>query len=181
VEGNRHDNGRCRTAGSTGARVVNNGLTHHITTVSEKDLVLVPLASAEPFLRTFFAAHTGPKGMSSRLVLHAGTATHSVIAEIERVRPPDTMTSWYTIHWESENGGPFPSFDGELALNADADYNGFWIVLTGAYIPPGGAAGQLFDVAVGNRIAKSTARALLREMRVAIEALYHAQERSQAS
>jgi len=160
---------------------VNNGRNHHLTTVSEKDLVLVPLASAEPFLRTFFAAHAGPKGTSSHLVLHAGNAAHSVLADIEQVRPPDTVTPFYTIHWESKNGGPYPAFDGELTLNADADYNGFWLVLTGAYIPPGGAAGQLFDVTLGNLIARSTARALLREMRVEIEALYRAQERRKAS
>jgi hypothetical protein len=160
---------------------VSNGRTHYMATVSEKDLVLVPLASAEPFLRTFFGVHTEPESMRARLVLHAGNAAHAVIADIERVRPPDTMTPCYTIHWESESNGPYPAFDGELTVNADAGYNGFWIVLTGAYVPPGGPMGQLFDVALGNRIARMTARALLREMRVEIEALYHSQERAQAS
>jgi hypothetical protein len=160
---------------------VSNGRTHHLTIVSEKDLVLVPLASAEPFLRTFFAVHPGPEGASARLVLRAGNAAHPVIAAIERVQRPDDMTPCYSIHWESEGGGPYPAFDAELTVDADEDYNGFWVVLTGAYVPPGGAAGQLFDAAVGNRIARSTARALLRQMRVEVEALYHAQVRSKAS
>ena len=145
----------------------------NLTVVSEKDLVLVPLVSAEPFLRTFFAAHAGPKRASARLVLRAGTASHALIAGVERVRPPGAMTPCFEIHWESERGGPYPAFDGELTVSPDADYNGFWILLTGAYVPPGGNAGQLFDAATGNCIAKSTARALLREMRVEIEALYH--------
>jgi hypothetical protein len=152
---------------------VSNGRTHYVSSISEKDLVLVPLASAEPFLRTFFAAHTGPESSSARLVLHAGNAAHAVIADIERVRPPDTMTPCYAIHWESESNGPYPAFDGEVTVNSDAAFNGFWIVLTGAYVPPGGPVGQLFDMALGNRIARMTARALLREMRIEIEALYH--------
>jgi hypothetical protein len=160
---------------------VSNGRPQHLTTVSEKDLVLVPMTSAEPFLRTFFRAHPGPTGASARLVLHAGDAAHAVIASIERVKQPEAMTPCYTIHWDSEGGGTYPAFDGELMVDADENFNGFWIVLTGAYIPPGGAAGRVFDVAVGNRIARSTARALLREMRIEIEALYHAQTRSQAS
>jgi hypothetical protein len=146
-----------------------------MATVSEKDLVLVPLASAEPFLRTFFAVHPGPENASARLALRAGKAAYPVIAAIERVRRPDAMTPCYSIHWESEGDGPYPAFDGELTVDADEDYNGFWVVLTGAYVPTGGAAGQLFDAALGNRIARSTARALLRQMRVEIEALYRAQ------
>jgi hypothetical protein len=180
VESHRLDNKLCRIAGSNGARVVNNGGSRHLTTLSEKDLVLVPLASAEPLLRTFFAVHPGPEGTSARLVLRAGNATHPVIA-IERVQRPDAMTPCYSIHWDSEGGSPYPAFDGELTVDADEDYNGFWVVLTGAYIPPGGAAGQFFDAAIGNRIARSTARSLLRQMRVEVEALYHAQVQSKAS
>jgi len=134
---------------------VSNGRTHHLTTVSEKDLVLVPLAFAEPFLRTFFAVQRATQGTNARLVLRASNAAHSVIC--------------YTIHWESEGGGPYPAFDGELMVDADENFNGFWIVLTGAYVAPGGAAGQLFD-----------ARALLREMRVEIEALYRAEVQTKA-
>jgi hypothetical protein len=146
-----------------------------MTSVSEKDLVLVPLASAEPFLRTFFAVHPGPGGSSARLVLRAGSAAHPVIADVERLQRPDAMTPCFSIHWEPEGAAIAPAFDGELTVDADADYNGFWVVLTGAYVPPGGAAGQLFDAALGKRVARSTARALLRQMRVEIEALYHAQ------
>jgi hypothetical protein len=148
---------------------VSNGRTHHLTTVSEKDLVLVPLTSAEPLLRAFFAA--------SRV----GNGTHTAIDGIERVHLPDGMTPCYTVHWEAEDGGPYPSFDGELTVDADENFNGFWIVLTGAYIPPGGTAGQLFDLAVGNRIAKNTARGLLREIRVEIEAHYRVQTQRKAS
>jgi hypothetical protein len=118
---------------------VSNGHAH-LTTVSEKDLVLVPPASAEPLLRAFFALHP----------------------EFERVHQPDRITPCYAIHWESEGGGPYPVFDGELMVDADENFNGFWIVLTG-------------------RIARSTARTLLREMRVEIEALYQAGIQRKAS
>jgi hypothetical protein len=152
-----------------------------MTTVFEKDLVLVPSAYAEPFLRTFFAVHHGPEGAGVRLVLRAGKTAHPVIAAIDRVQRPDAMTPCYAIHWESEDGAPYPAFAGELTIEADQDYNGFWVVLTGAYVPPGGVAAQLFDDAVGDRIARNTARTLLREIRVEIEALHRARTRSKAS
>ncbi len=44
-----------------------------------------------------------------------------------------------------------PEFDGQLVVEADARFNGFWLILTGAF-------------------ARPTARALLREIRVEIEA-----------
>lgn len=96
----------------------------------ERDLILAPLASADRFLRAFFASHPA-------------------IAVVEPLRRPGDRTPRYSIHWEAEN-------DGELIVEADEAFNGFWLILTGAF-------------------ARSTARDLLREMRVEIEALARAQ------
>jgi hypothetical protein len=152
-----------------------------VTAILEKDLILAPLASADRFLRAFLAAHPAPKGTGARIVLRVGEVAQPVIAALEPLRRPGEMTPHYTIHWAAENGGPYPEFDGELSVVADEDYNGFWLVLEGAYAPPGGSAGSLFDAAIGRRIAQSTTRGLLRELRVEIEALFRAQEGAKAS
>jgi hypothetical protein len=160
---------------------MNKGRARHLTPVSEKEFVLVPWSSAEPFLRTAFSARSGPARATARIALSAGNVSHPLIIRVERVRPPDDPVPRFAIHWESERGGPYPEFDGELSVCADGDFDGFWIVLTGAYAPPGGTAGEIFDVALGSRIAQSTARALLRKMRDEIEALERTLEHSKAS
>jgi hypothetical protein len=138
--------------------------------VEERDLVLVPLASADSFLRAYFASHPAPEGAGSRIVLRAGGIEEPAEVTVERVRRPGDVTPRYTIHWEAANGGPYPQFDGELIIEADAAFNGFWLTLLGAYVPPGGLPGRVFDATLGHHIARSTARHLLREMRVEIEA-----------
>jgi hypothetical protein len=115
------------------------------------------------------------------VVLRAGKVAQPAVALIERVKHPGDMTPRYSIRWEAEGGGTYPEFDGELIVQADQDYNGFWLILTGAYVPPGGLAGRAFDATVGRRIASSTVRDLLREIRVDIEARFRAQEQSKAS
>ena len=147
-----------------------------MTSIVEKELVHAPLASADRLLQAFFAAHPAPDGSGARIVLHAGEASEPAIVSLERMRRPEDMTPRYAIHWEAERTGPYPGFDGELSVEADVDYNAFWFVLDGSYEPPGGVAGKLFDAAIGRRIAESTARGLLSEMRVETEADFAAQE-----
>jgi hypothetical protein len=149
-----------------------------MTLIVEKDLVHAPLASADRLLQAFFAAHPAPDGAGARIVLHAGDAAQPAIVGLKRVHRPEDMTPRYAIHWEAEGGGLYPNFDGELNVDADEDYNAFWFVLNGSYVPPGGVAGQLFDAAIGRRVAEATARGLLGEMRVETEAIFAAQERA---
>jgi hypothetical protein len=160
---------------------MNRGRAAHLTPVAEKEFVLVPWSSAETFLRTSFSARSGPARATARIVLPAGNVPYPLSIRVERVRPPDDPAPRFAIHWEAGSDGPYPEFDGELSVSVDVDLNGFWIVLTGAYAPPGGAAGQIFDVALGSRIAKSTARALLRRMRDEIEAFDRSPMHSKAS
>jgi hypothetical protein len=158
-----------------GSRLLGYG-TGRMTTIAEKDLVHAPLASADRLLQAFFAAHSAPAASSARIVLHAGDAEKPAIVSLKRAHRPEDMTPRYAIHWEAEGGGPYPVFDGELTVGADDDYNSFWFVLDGAYAPPGGVAGQLFDATIGRHIADATARGLLSEMRVETEAIFEAQE-----
>ena len=152
-----------------------------MSAIVEKDLVHAPLASANYFLQAFLAAHPAPKGAGARITLHAGDAAQPAIVSLEPAHRPEDMTPRYRVHWEAEGGGHFPIFDGELTVGADDDYDAFWLLLDGAYAPPGGVAGQLFDAVVGHRIAATSARGLLTEIRLEIEALFTAQERAKPS
>jgi hypothetical protein len=149
-----------------------------MTPIAAKELVRAPLASAASLLAAFLAAHPAPKGEGARVVLHAGDFEEPAIVSVKPAHKPGDMTPRYAIHWEAEGTGPYPQFDGELTIGADEDYNAFWFILDGAYVPPGGVAGKLFDAAIGHRIAEATAQGLLREMRTEIEAHFEAQERA---
>jgi hypothetical protein len=147
-----------------------------MTAIAQKELVHAPLASANTLLQAFFAAHSAPNGPNARIVLHAGDVAQSAIVSLDPAHRPEDMTPRYSVHWEAEGGGPYPVFDGELTIGSDEDYNAFWLVLDGAYLPPGGVAGQVFDAVIGRRIATASARGLLSEIRSEIEALFGAQE-----
>ena len=147
-----------------------------MTAIVEKELVHAPLGSADTFLQAFLVAHPAPKGDGARIVLRAGDTAQSAIVTLHPARRPADMTPRYRVHWEAEDGGPYPDYDGELTIGADEDYNAFWLVLDGAYAPPGGVAGQLFDAVIGRRIAAASARGLLSEIRAEIEARFAAQE-----
>jgi hypothetical protein len=146
--------------------------------ISVKDLVRAPLASADQLLNAFFAAHPAPNGDGARVTLRAAEMAQPAIVALSKAHRPDDMTPRYAVHWEAEAGGPFPVFDGELTIGADEDYSAFWLVLNGAYEPPGGVAGKVFDAVLGHRIAESTAAGLLAEMRADIENRFFAQEQA---
>lgn len=86
------------------------------------------------------------------------------------------LTARYGIGWEpgtTARGIPTPGFNGTLTLRAGEDYSECELELAGSYEPPGGSAGNIFDEAIGRRIAHSTLNALLagvgRGLRVAYE------------
>lgn len=82
---------------------------------------------------------------------------------------------WH-IHWVPAGGGPYPEFDGELTIRADQDYPTSIIELTGAYKPPLGVAGALFDAVAGSKIASVTAQKLLAELGDEMERRYRSEE-----
>ena len=70
---------------------------------------------------------------------------------------------------EPSGHGAFPRFVGTLKVEADEDYGTCSLAIEGAYDPPLGLLGDAFDAAVGRKIAKATARQLLRELRKMLE------------
>jgi hypothetical protein len=72
------------------------------------------------------------------------------------------------IRWVPKATGPYPAFDG--ILNVSDEGAGLCrIDLDGAYQPPFGPAGILFDAAVGKRIAENTVHELLKEVKAFFE------------
>lgn len=62
-----------------------------------------------------------------------------------------------------------PKFEGTLVVWGEGERNRSYIELDGAYRPPLGTAGQILDEAIGHRIAESTAREFLKDLKRAVE------------
>lgn len=73
------------------------------------------------------------------------------------------------IAWIPEGTMVFPTFEGRLLVRDESDPGVSRIELDGAYAPPFGAAGQLFDVTIGRRIAEATAREFLKDLKASVE------------
>ncbi|MHB8151821.1 MAG: hypothetical protein ACYDG3_01940 [Bacillati bacterium] len=84
----------------------------------------------------------------------------------------------WQVHWAPCDGGPYPEFDGTLAVRADDTYEHSFLELRGAYRPPLGVPGAAFDAVLGSRIASLTARQLLGQLGHDMEARYVAEERA---
>jgi hypothetical protein len=135
-----------------------------MTTIAGKKLVHAPLASANALLQAVLGAHPAPSGTGARFVLRAGEAEQPAIVTLHPLHRPEDMTPRYGVHWEAEGGGRFPIFDGELVIGADEDYNSFFLVLDGTYVPPGGVPGYVFDAVIGHHIAQEAMHGLLDEI-----------------
>lgn len=104
--------------------------------------------------------------------LHLTTSVPGTNIEIEKgVRvtyshgsDPMHFDEPWTVCWTPEPGGVYPRFAGTLTVRADEDYTGAILELEGTYAPPMGAAGRLFDKALGQRIAALTMKTLLRTL-----------------
>lgn len=72
------------------------------------------------------------------------------------------------IGWSPHGGGPYPIFRGTLSVE-EVTGNFCRLDLDGAYVPPLGMAGAVFDAVVGHRIALGVARELLDEIKTGFE------------
>jgi hypothetical protein len=147
----------------------------------EKQLVHAPLASAPHLIEAVLREHVPPNGSGSRIVLRAGGVAQAAIVGIRAIHRPADMTPRFAVHWEAEGDGPYPIFEGELHVEADEDYQTFFLTLEGGYEPPGGAAGQVFDAVIGRHVAIASARGLLQQLCTEIESLFAAEERRKPS
>lgn len=72
-----------------------------------------------------------------------------------------------SLEWAAEGGGPFPTFTGRLVLRPHSGQTE--LELQGEYTPPLGEIGAAFDAFVGNKIARTTIRILLENLKAALE------------
>jgi hypothetical protein len=99
-----------------------------------------------------------------------------IVVTLNEVAERGSSLARIAVDWEPAGGGPFPRFHGAILAEPSEGYDGFCLVLEGAYEAPAGGGGESFDIAVGHRIALATARSLLGEVRDAVERSYKAAE-----
>jgi hypothetical protein len=143
-----------------------------------RDSTLVESAAPQSMARLeqFFASLQGRDGITRiRLRVPGDGPTRElsidreVRVEVRRPRGEATLDDLMLISWMPEGTGVFPTFEGILLVRAYGEGKASSIELDGNYTPPFGAAGQVFDAAIGHRIAQATARELLKDLKSAIE------------
>jgi hypothetical protein len=154
--------------------------------ISERTLVHCSINQAALHLARYFKARGNSDGDVARLSLRAevpvpgakGTMRleRTAIATLVPRHAPGEMLPHYAVTWAPETSGPYPTFAGDLGIEAGDDYHSFFLVLNGTYDPPLGALGAAFDAVLGHRIAENTARNLLSMIADSIEADFHAVE-----
>ena len=123
---------------------------------------------------------SSPSSLTLTLALPGAELVKEVVVSYGAGIDPMHFDQPWTVHWKP-NAGPYPEFDGELTVRADETYASSQLELKGAYRPPGSVMGAAFDAAVGNRIARATAQALLERLGIAMETRYAVDEKSKAS
>lgn len=141
----------------------------------ERVMALCTPASAEAGVAAFFAARADASG-TTRMRLRVpmvGTSLaldREVRVEARKGRDEQNLNDLINISWRAEGTVVFPSFEGTLVTYGTDDGSASYVELRGTYQPPLGAAGQIFDEAIGYQIAQSTAREFLRDVKRDIEA-----------
>jgi hypothetical protein len=149
--------------------------------------VLCPVSQARMHLDAYFDEHTHqlPSGEKvTDIMLTApgfpggASLQKTVDVNIQRhARPVDAFDT-ISVDWEVPGVAIYPQFHGILNVEGSDDYNSFSLALRGTYDPPGGFVGEVFDKAIGHRVAEATADHLLNEIRDSIERGFHNVEAS---
>jgi hypothetical protein len=157
-----------------------------MSTLRDEIYVNCPPAQAHLHLDAFFREHAEAEASNDKGSIHlalrvplqvpglktALSLQRSVRATVTRIRSASDSSDTLAVIWEALGGGPFPRFEGTIAVKGDEDYNSFRLVLAGTYAPPLGVAGGAFDAVIGRWLAIGTARDLLGRIRDSIENSY---------
>jgi len=147
-----------------------------VTPIHEFVSVRCPFDRVPGYLATHFARSGGSLEeavLPMRLQLGDIVVEHGIRIGLRR-REGYPGYSFATIVWEAEGGGAFPAFTGSLSA-ADEGAGFCRLDLDGAYSPPLGPAGALFDAVLGKRIAQATVGDLLLRLRRICEEAYAAE------
>jgi hypothetical protein len=141
----------------------------------ERIVVGCPYEKAEAKLLAFFSALENGDGvtrMRLRVILDGTSlALEREVRVVARaMRDEANLNKVVEIAWEPEGTVMFPRFEGTLSVWSEDDPARSFIELRGQYTPPLGAAGQVFDDAIGFKIAQSTAQQFLNDVKASVEA-----------
>ncbi len=140
----------------------------------ERIAVEVPAEEAEAGLMAFFDAREDASGvtrMRLRVPMDGAFALErEVRISARETRDDQNLNNLLRIAWEPEGSVMFPRFEGTLVVWGEDDPASSFVELSGEYTPPLGAAGQVFDEAIGYRIAQATAQQFLGDIKREIEA-----------
>ncbi len=149
-----------------------------MTRLRQQMAVACPVTEAEARLEVYFEGLPSADGVARiRLRVPVGGSAAVLGLSLDReVRVEATRTcdqrhpnEVVRITWRPEGKAVFPQFEGTLAARAADESGSCYIALEGGYLPPFGVAGQVFDEVIGRRIAESTAREFLKDVKRAIE------------
>ncbi|MFY9780964.1 MAG: hypothetical protein WAJ85_10710 [Candidatus Baltobacteraceae bacterium] len=138
--------------------------------IHEYESVRCPFEDVPKFLDTFFAKHAGEDGaavVELRAPLGDLKLEHDVLVSLSPL-PAYTGYERIAIRWVPTGHGPYPTFQGVLCVSDEG--SGFSrLDIDGSYQPPFGAAGVLFDAALGKRLAEAAVRELLANLKKSVE------------
>lgn len=150
-----------------------------MSTISQSIHTRCPYGRAKDFLREKIAP-LAAAGSEVTRTLRVPVGEHDLTATVEMryrfsVDPMGFDEPWI-VTWTPRERALYPSFTGTLSVRADESWETSMLEIKGEYQPPFGIPGQIFDAAIGKRIAAATARVLLEEIRRNIDARYDAEE-----
>jgi hypothetical protein len=155
------------------------------SSLRQMTLVSCPTAQAAKRVEAFLEQNGAVEGHVARipfgfdLMAPEGDGSlrvqHGVALDVTIDSKPGDLDATFNVDWKSSEGGPYPSFHGQLAIENE-DYDSFWLELRGTYRPPFGILGSVFEAIAGRRIAAQSAREFLAKMASSIEAGFQADE-----
>ena len=116
-------------------------------------------------------SHAQARGHMNAEFLRETLALDAFALTVERVQDSLRFDERFDLTWTPKGSALLPHFSGEIVLRAAEDGRPM-IELVGQYAPPFGVPGKAFDMVIGSKISVSTAKALLRQIADAIDALY---------
>ena len=143
-----------------------------MTHLHERTVVVGPVRKVEAVVDSYFSLqHSagGVGGVRLRVPLRGASfgvsLDRDVRVEAWRASDDQNRNELIRISWTPEGGIVFPTFSGTLVVRGEADPTRSSLELDGYYQPPLGATGELFDEAIGHRMAQSTVRELLEDIK----------------
>lgn len=143
-----------------------------------RDTVAVkcPIDQAQARIEGFFDGRRGLDGkvrFPLRVAFGVGTANgfaldHEVCVDARVGRDDQNLNDLIRLSWTADDDFPLPRFAGTLVAWAEGNPKLTFIELDGTYSAPLHGVGEVFDEAIGRKIAQRTAKDLLAQIAAAI-------------